>query len=72
MSAGPIKQWRDGMKVPPASTTPTTAMHARVETLPRPSSKCGRRLKGLWSTTNLPDVTCADCLAALRADGLIA
>lgn len=65
MSEGPIKQWRDGFKVPPVST-PNSRRICGARTLT--STYCGRIYKRGRMTTNWDDVTCADCIAARRAD----
>ncbi len=71
MSGGPIDQARRGRLAPAASTRPTTATHyvghepRRAET-----AYCGRKRPAettMWHSS----VTCADCLAAMNADGLV-
>lgn len=61
MSEGPIKQWRDGAKVPRVST-PNNARTCALSATPGRAA-CGRR-----GTTISANPTCADCLASLRAD----
>lgn len=64
MSEGPIKQWRDGFKLPLASTSNA----ARVCGANRFGvAYCGRR-RNAGVSTNWECVTCSDCLAARRAD----
>jgi hypothetical protein len=64
MSGGPIKQWRDGHKVEPVSSSKA----ARVCLLDHAArrSKCGRR--AVKASVILEQVTCPDCRAAVAAD----
>ena len=64
MSEGPIKAERDAWKPPRVSTT--NRERVCLQHLGASLAYCGRRLYA--STTNLAGVTCADCLAAWRAD----
>jgi len=66
MSEGPIEQWRDGFKVPRASTNPATAVH--MVTMRRGIAFCGRRAQHFARMDHWEAVTCADCLAARAAD----
>lgn len=66
MSEGPIKQWRDGFRTPPVSTTASTALHLMTGPGDR-RPYCGHR--GKASSTNArPMVTCSACIAAYNAD----
>jgi hypothetical protein len=58
-----------GYSVPPISTSADEVAHAPGK---RGTDRlyCGRRRKDR-AVTNLARVKCADCLAALRADGVI-
>ena len=71
MSEGPIKSWRDSWKPPAVTTSPTTSMHAHGEYSAGPAY-CGRRVAMQAKTSTFSDVSCSDCLAALRADGRVA
>lgn len=68
MSEGPIKAWRDAWKPPVVSTT--DAARVCYKKLGPARASCGRKPK--VSYEDVTKVTCADCLAALRADGVIA
>lgn len=63
MSEGPIKAWRDSWKPQDVSTNPKTAIHLKGE---RRMAYCGRGRVTLSASPSA--VTCADCLAAKRAD----
>lgn len=67
MSAGPIQQARDGSTVPRVSTPDTSRVCAVV-----PKSHAGYcgRTSAKTRTADWDEVTCADCRAAGRADGL--
>lgn len=64
MSEGPIKAWRDSWKPPTISTPQSTAVHGAGPTLGR--AYCGRKTHAV--TGHIGEVTCADCLAGIRAD----
>jgi type IV pilus biogenesis protein CpaD/CtpE len=64
MSAGPIKQWREGHKV--ASTSTAAKDRVCFMKLGAGRAYCGRRPQ--VSVDDWKRVTCADCGAAYRAD----
>ncbi len=64
MSAGPIKAWREGSVSPKVSTANADRVCKTASLLAYCGRSNGRRAKD-W-----PNVTCADCRAAGRADGL--
>lgn len=66
MSEGPIKQERAARKTIPASTAATTSVHASGRD--RGRGYCGTK-QGERSRKALA-VTCANCVAAMRADGI--
>lgn len=70
MSEGPIKREREAWLPARVTTNPKTSMHAVDESQPRfDRSYCGRKV-GYQATTMVhSQVTCSECLAALRADG---
>ena len=61
MSEGPIKKWRESYAPPRVSTRPSQVAHA-------PGSEPGRAYCGRRNVAITGDATCADCLAAIRAD----
>lgn len=66
MSEGPIKQWRDAWKPEQVSTSPSKAVHAYGGPA---RAYCGRRGGVTGAFIGAPSqVTCSDCLAAMRAD----
>lgn len=68
MSEGPIKAWRDAWAPKRVTTKPTASVHWARDYM---TTYCGRR--GRFDChTDVRQVTCSDCLAALRADGVIA
>jgi hypothetical protein len=67
MSAGPIQQARDASTVPAVSTPDTHRVCAVVPK--RKAGYCGRT-SAKERTADWDAVTCADCRAAGRADGL--
>lgn len=66
MSEGPIKQWRESHK-PARVSTPDA--HRVCAQMTKDRGYCGRKLKA--AATDWSGVTCADCLAARRADGVV-
>lgn len=71
MSEGPIKQQRDAWKPPKVSTRPRAVKHAPMRYGSAGLAACGRNFARELSRIALPleEVTCSDCLAAMRADG---
>jgi hypothetical protein len=67
VSAGPIQQARDASTVPPVSTPDVHRVCALVAETK--TAYCGRT-SSKQRTTDWEEVTCADCRAAGRADGL--
>jgi hypothetical protein len=67
MSAGPIQQARDARTVPAVSTSDTQRVCALVKKTK--AAYCGRT-SAKDRTADWESVTCADCRAAGRADGL--
>lgn len=64
MSEGPIKAWRDSWKPPAVSTRDSE--RACYMKLGQVRAYCGRKPKVAFD--DVARVTCADCLAAIRAD----
>ena len=65
MSNGPIQRERAAHRMPP--TQPSARDRLHLVHIDRPGfGYCGRRNASV--TPDLTKVTCADCLAALRAD----
>jgi hypothetical protein len=67
MSEGPIKSWRDSWKPPIVTTRPNLALH--YAGTGAGGSYCGR--KNVRVTDGTRYVDCSECLAALRADGMV-
>lgn len=65
MSAGPIKAQRDAW-TPLVVSTPDASRVCK--SMPAGRGYCGR--PGKATTASWDDVTCADCFAAARADGM--
>lgn len=66
MGDGPIRAERDAWKPPRVSTTDVDRVCFIIP--PARRAYCGRRTPKA-TTPNLTDINCADCEAALRADG---
>lgn len=66
MSEGPIAQWWKAHE--PARVSTPNARRTCYQAPGATAAYCGRRLYA--STTHAPGVKCADCLAAMRADGV--
>lgn len=67
MSEGPISQWWKSHEPAKVSTPRSKATCYQKPGMS--TAYCGRRLYA--STTHAPGVTCADCAAAMRADGVL-
>jgi hypothetical protein len=63
MSEGPIKEEREAWRPPVVSTSSSSRVCARAT---GGRALCGRRKVSMVS--RISDATCADCLAAARAD----
>lgn len=71
MSAGPIKAEREARTLPPLSI-PNNQRVCRATEQTRGGSSCGRGAGSRVGTaTEWAKVTCPECVAAGRADGLI-
>ncbi|GAA4762450.1 hypothetical protein GCM10023351_01090 [Microbacterium gilvum] len=66
MSAGPISQERAAHKPPTVSTTDAARVCGPTQDPSR--GYCGRKATGAKRATGWNEVTCADCMAARRAD----
>lgn len=67
MSEGPIKRQRDAWKPPVVSSTDADRVCMAHPPVFRPY--CGRK-KRPAVTSEIQEVTCADCLTAMRAEGI--
>jgi hypothetical protein len=68
VSAGPIKQAREGSTVKPVSVPDNARVCMATRRDGGPATYCGRGIRhtaSLWRK-----VTCTDCRAAARADGV--
>lgn len=67
MSEGPIRRWSEAWEPIKVTTKPGTSVHWALDYV---TTYCGRR--GRYDChADVRLVTCSDCLAALRADGVI-
>jgi len=67
VSEGPIRAWRKSHE--PARVSTPNAARVCYQAPGSPRAYCGRRL--MASTTRMTGASCADCAAALHADGLL-